>query len=237
MRACLFSIFLLGLLGITACGGGASENLSVPDGWVREGNRFWNATVDTTELFRNLETVEAMGVVEGNASDTDRRAYVERNLKRNLIVLYRHNPRVVDSLFDARVSDLVAQENLGGELASTVSRLERPATRALSQAIRQPSPTKDLVEETSYVFPDSLRERVGGARIRLQVALNAEGDPVAIELLEPVHPTLDLIAVRAASEQHWSPIYLNTGREWEAIPGWVRYNVLFGRPDDSAAPQ
>ncbi len=226
----LFFAFCLVLLA--ACSsGGAPELATLPDGWTAAGDRFWQTGVDTTGLFPNLDSLEAMGVI-GTAEDTDRRAYVERNLKRRMLVLYRHNPRVVDSLFAARFDAWVADADLSGSLQGAVDDLEGEARNALSRQFRGPSAKLRLGQDIPYAFPDSLQQRVGAARVRLQVALDAEGAPVAIEVLEPVHPTLEAIAVRAATQQRWSPIYLNRRNNWAQIPGWVRYNVLFGNPDD-----
>ncbi len=226
---------LFSLLLLAACGG-ASDPVTVPDGWVRDGAYFWKADVDTTGLFRDLETLDAMGLA-GEAGNDDRRAFVERNLKRNLLVLYRHQPEIVDSLFEEIAMPLIDGADLGGSLNEAVANLEKPAGQAIGQRFKQPIPMRDVKTETSYVFPDSLQKTIGAARVRLQVALDAQGDPLAIEVLEPVNPTLDLIAVRTATEQHWQRIYLYRDREWIGIPGWVRYNVVFGDPREIVAPE
>lgn len=226
---------LLALVFAACSGGGDAEIATLPADWTQDGNRFWKAGVDTTALFPDLETVESMGVVH-SSDDTDRRGYVQRNLQRRLVVLYRQNPRVVDSLFQARFPEWIGEENLGGELAKVVDRLERPATQSLSRSFRGPSARLTLGEDIPYAFPDSLKAAVGDARVRLQVALDADGQPLAIEVLGPVHPTLDLIAVRAATQQRWTPIYLDVRNNWVQIPGWVRYNVLFGQPGSGETP-
>lgn len=224
---------LVAVFVLAACGGGNADLAALPEDWTREGNRFWQQGTDTTGLFRDLETVDAMGFV-GEAEETDRAAYVARNLKRRLVVLYRNNPEAVDSLFEAKFAGLIEGEDLNGGLTPVVDRLERPATRALTGAFRGPSPRLTLGEDIPYGFPDSLQASLGGARVRLQIALDAEGEPVAIEVLDPVNPTLDQIAVRAATQQRWSPIYVLRGTEWASIPGWVRYNLVFGQPDSES---
>lgn len=227
----LLSLCLVLLAACTP--GGSPELATLPDSWTRDGDRFWQAGTDTTGLFPNLDSLEAMGVLS-STGESDRQAYVERNLKRRLLVLYRQNPRVVDSLFMAHFPGWIANEDFGGSLQDVLDRVERSAKQSMNRNFRGPSPRLTLGEEIPYAFPDSLKQRVGDARVRLQVSLNAEGAPVAIELLDPINPTLDLIAVRAATQQRWSPILLNVRNNWAQIPGWVRYNVLFGNPDSGA---
>ncbi len=230
----LLTFFLLAPL-FAACGpSGTPELATLPAEWSRSGNQYWKTGTDTTGLFPNLDSLEAMGLI-AQGDDTDRRAYVERNLKRRLVVLFRNNPRVVDSLFALRFPAWIEGHDLSGSLAGVVDALEGPATKSLGGLFRGPRALKRLGTDIPYAFPDSLKGRVGDARVRLQVALDAEGAPVAIEVLDPVNPTLDAIAVRAAAQQDWSPIYLNVKNRWEKIPGWVRYNVLFGNPGAEGA--
>jgi hypothetical protein len=61
----------------------------------------------------------------------------------------------------------------------------------------------------------------------MQVYLNREGAPQGIELISAVHPVLDDIAMKAATQMRWQPAYLLTASKSNPVPAWVRYNVNF----------
>lgn len=227
LRLAPFVLFLF----VAACGGSGSDApVALPDGWEGSGARFWRTGVDTAGVFPNLDSLEAMPVSGLQTEEVDRRGWVARNLKRELIVLYRTAPATVDSLFDAKVTPLIAQQNLNGPLRPVVDALLQPATQVLNRAIRQPRPTKTLGRDIEVPFPDSLRERIGGARVRTQVRLDAEGTPQAILILDAPNETLARITAGVVAQQAWSPVYVANryGTAWNPAPGYVRYNVLFG---------
>lgn len=217
---------LLALFVFSGCA--QDRGVTLNENWQQDGARFFVSGVDTSNLFRNLETLEDMGLALPARNDRDARNWIDRNLRRELVVLYRHAPEVVDSLYRARVTTLVEQAPTpAGGLSDVVSELKRPAERTLLQAFRQPSPMKKLGIDIQVPFPDSLKARLTEADIRTQVAIDAEGRPLAVRILEPVHPVLETIAVNAIAQQQWNPAYVLRGRAFEALPVFVRYNVLF----------
>lgn len=206
----------------------------LPEGWVQSGDLFYRTDVDTTGLFPDLESVESMGLVpaEDELDPRDRAGWVERNLKRRMVVLYRNNPQLVDSVFQARVPEMIASRNLDNELIPVVDELEDPVRRALLQGFYPPSPLRKLGTEIPVPFPDSIRSQIDGARVKTQVALGPDGYADAVKILEPVQPTLERIAVGVIAQQHWNAGYVtitNTNRR-ERARSWVRYNILFGQP-------
>lgn len=232
MRSALTLAALALLLAACQTGGGSD---ALPEGWIQDGDRFYLADVDTAGLFPDLETPEAMGVVpEGEMDERDRAGWVARNLKRRMLALYRNQPQIVDSVFEARVVPMIAQRDLSGSLGSVVDEMERPVRNALMQGFYPSTGTVYTFgdEVDPPVFPDSLAAQMDGARVRTQVALGADGFADAVKILEPTHPTLERLAVRVIAQQKWNAGYVtaeNTNRR-DRTPSWVRYNVLFGRP-------
>lgn len=208
---CLAACAILLLAG---CGGGAPD-LGPPEGWVAEGTeRWWREGVDTSAAFRDLESFETMGV--GMRPEGP----VHRNVQRQFLPLYRNNPEVVDSLFGAVVVPMVDRDAPQEERDAFV----RQVRRRLYERFQEP----ELLPEPSapIAFPDSLRARGVSGEVRLQVYLDAEGVPLAIEKLAGVDPTLDAIVMRAYTQRRWRPAYLlGVG-----IPAWVRSEVTFNPP-------
>jgi hypothetical protein len=228
------ALLLLALLPLAACQT-ADSGSALPDGWSQDGNRFWAAGVDTTGLFPDLETPESMGIIADTTFDErDRAGWVARNLKRRMLALYRNQPQLVDSVFEARIPTMIAERDLGGALGPVVDEMERPVRNALLEGFYPSTGTvlafgKDI---DPPVFPDSLAAQMEGARVKTQVALGADGFADAVLILEPTHPTLEQLAVDVIARQKWNAGYVtaeNTNRR-DRTPSWVRYNVLFGRP-------
>ena len=220
------------LLSASACTSGDGDAL--PEGWLQSGDLYYRADVDTTGLFPDLDSVESMGVVPADSltDQRDRAGWVERNLKRRMLVLYRNNPHLVDSVFNSRVPDMIASRNLSNELIPVVDEMEKPVRDALLQGFYPPSPLRKLGAEIPVPFPDSIRAQIDGARVKTQVAIGPDGFADAVQILEPVQPTLERIAVGVIAQQKWNAGYVtitNTNRR-ERAPSWVRYNILFGRP-------
>ncbi len=220
------------LLTVSACTSG--DGAALPEGWAQSGDLFYRTDVDTTGLFPDLDSVESMGVVpaEEDVDASSRSGWVERNLKRRMVMLYRNNPQIVDSVFNARVPDMIASRSLDDELIPVVDDLEDPVRRALLQGFYPPSPLRKLGTEIPVPFPDSIRAQIDGARVKTQVAIGPDGFADAVRILEPAQPTLERITVGVIAQQKWNAGYVtitNTNRR-ERAPSWVRYNVLFGQP-------
>jgi len=157
------------------------------------------------------------------------------------VALYRHAPETIDSLFnehatprlqDVQLSNDVVRE--GGRLDSEfLNKHKSAAYNAINSHYREPR-RLDTGESPSIIYPDSLRTRETSGEVQLQVHLSVEGDstaaPDAIEVLRSVHPTLDAIAMKAASQLRWQPAYLLQDGTWTPQPAWVRFDIEYPAP-------
>jgi hypothetical protein len=205
---------------LAACGGGGGD-LGPPSGWTSDGaHRWWRAGADTAGVFRNLATLEAMGV----------RLYEDVDLgpavQNRMVELYRSNPELVDSLF-AEVALPILRRGAAGAGDRTAQReaLVNEINREMARVYRQPLVNPASAPER--VYPDSLRSRGVGGRVELQVYVDAAGDPVAVEAVETVHPTLDALAMRAATGMDYTMPWVITGRQSRNVPGWLRVGVPY----------
>ncbi len=225
---------LVALIPLAAgCSGG--DLTDVPEGWATAEARWWREPADTAKAFRNLESLQAMGVAEGTqvfamqpAQLTG--AQLRRSVKESLIRLYRNAPQVIDSLFARYVASDLAAVTISGDVQQRLEELKAEYYGILRRHFREPRTRTTLGEDVAVVFPDSLRQQGVSGEVRMQVYLNEEGVPQAIELLEGLHPTLDAIALHATTQMRWEPAYVEVDGQWEAIPSWVRFNINFRQP-------
>lgn len=206
-----------------------------PKGWETAEDRWWQAEVDTAQAFRALETFQAMGIpfeevtFASNEPLSQQPIRMKRRLinevKKELLPLYRHRPDVVDSLFQSHVEPLIrnGQAPTQFTLKEQVKTKKDDAYRRLRRHFTEPRARLKLGEDVPVVYPDSLRRQGVSGTVRMQVYLNKKGEPLAIKMLEPVHPVLDRIARRAATQMRWHPAYLNE----EPVRSWVRYAIRF----------
>lgn len=233
------------LLFLMGCGLGEPHvPLDPPDGWARDGDRWWRTDRDSSGTFRNLETLRAMQVpgsplhyasnVGDNGQDltTDHLIWA---VKQSLIRLYRTEPEVVDSLFEAFVTPKIKAGKRSDDLGKEVGRFKKSGYRTISRIYREPRTIKHLVPSTQdpsknkvpLAYPDSLRQRRIGGQVRLQVYIDTDGQAQGIELLDGVHPVLDAIAMRATTQLQWQPAYLLRVGKADPIPSWTRLKVHF----------
>ena len=215
---CTSALFVLALLtgiGLAGCSGGAGGIPEPPEGWQHVDGRWWRAGVDTTQAFRDLSGAEAMGITSGAS------ASLTAAVQRELLPLYRNQPEVIDSLFERHVAEKLAE----GE--GDVEEWKRRAYSSLRKNFREPLIATHLGSDIPVPYPDSLRSRGVTGKVTMQVRLDAEGRPQAIELIEPVHPALDAIAMQATTQMKWRPAYVMRNGRWRAIPSWVRFSVNF----------
>lgn len=233
---------LLVVLAGCSSGGNPAE---APSGWQTSETRWWKAEVDTATAFRNLGTLQEMGFAQEELSVTQTGLTQEQfnnAIKRSLIKLYRNNPEVVDSLFEARAVDSLRQVDLNGDIVTEEGRLKmeteneykNKAYKAINKVFREPQPTKSDVQ---MAYPESLRTEEASGRVELQVHLatqeeNGEvtGVPNAIEVIEGTHPTLNAIAMKGATKRRWNPAYVQVDREWQPVDSWVRFSINFPAP-------
>lgn len=214
MRRLVLPLAALVPLVLAACGGGVP---GPPAGWTSDdAGRWWREGADTTGAFRSLETFEAMGVPLH-----DDGPYVAE-VQRELEALFRTEPRLVDSAFVSHVIPLLARtEPAGADERARLAGMERAAYREISryyrQAIEMPGPRE------APAYPDSLRERGVGGTVAVQVRVSAAGEPLTVETVERVHPTLDALVMRSATERRWNP----AGFRGEPVPSWARLQTTF----------
>ena len=197
--------FALCLITLAACGGGGSD-LGPPDGWTGvDASRWWRVGADTT------------------GEDVD----LAPSVQQRMVELYRTNPELVDSLF-AEVALPIIRRGADGAGDRTAQReqLVEDVNREMARHYRQPLVKPESAPE--LVYPDSLRQAGVGGRVELQVYVSAAGDPVAIETIMPVHPTLDALAMRAAAQMDYTMPWVITGSQSRNVPGWVRVTIPYG---------
>jgi TonB family protein len=167
-----------------------------------------------------------MGVTDDSTPVAGRGVVVE-GVKRGLLRLYRNQPEVIDSLFERVVVPRIERAELTADTRSDIDRITQDGYRALNNNFQEPRATRRLGEDVQVVYPDSLREQGIGGRVRMQVYLNDDGEPVAIQLLDGVHPVLDQIAMQATTEMRWRPAYVMHRGRWVELPSWARFNINF----------
>jgi TonB family protein len=150
-----------------------------------------------------------------------------RAVKVSLIALIRNEPQVVDSLFEKLVVPKLQDADLSRDPDALVERYKKEAYRTLARHFREPRATVMLGRDVPVIYPDSLRRAGVTGDVDLQVYINEEGEPAAIEKLSGVHPVLDEIAMRATTKVRWQPAYLLRVGKSYPIPSWIRYSVKF----------
>jgi predicted small lipoprotein YifL len=217
-----FPLLALALAFVLAACGDRGPVLDPPEGWQTDGDaRWWRADADPDRAFRDLSGFETMGLSEREDGLRPESPTV-RNVQRRFLPIYRNHPEAVDSVFGAAIVPLVNREASPADDEATRERLISQANRRLHQAF-YPAQGRPR-EAAAIVIPDSLRETVAG-RVLLQIYLDAEGLPAAIERLEGVHPTVDALVMRNFAERTWQPAHLN-GRP---VASWVRTDLNIGQ--------
>ncbi|MDX1741291.1 MAG: energy transducer TonB [Rhodothermales bacterium] len=228
---------LVSLLMVAGCSSSDSYRQGPPEGWVADGSRWFLLGLDTTGVYPDLTSLETMEVAgaeltySATAALSRRRDVATRQLsravKQSLIALIRNEPHVVDSLFEKLVVPKLENADLSREPDQLVERYKKEAYRTLARHFREPRATVRLGSDVPVVYPDSLRQAGITGDVDLQVYVNEQGEPAAIELLQGVHPVLDDIAMSATTEVRWQPAYLLRVGKSYPIPSWLRYSVKF----------
>ena len=217
------------------CGGAEQIETAPPEGWQADGAHWWTPGTDTAKAFRDLSSVEAMGVTQGSpvysASQSLTDEQVTMAAKQGLEKLYRKAPETVDSLFAEYVAPQVAELPRTGDMQAQVEAFSKKSHDLLTENyFRPPAKQLRLGEDIPVGYPDSLFEQGTGGRVHMQVYVNAEGQPQAIELLDGTHPVLNDTARRAVAQMRWQPARVRQGTYgWRPIPSWTWVNVSFGQ--------
>ncbi len=235
-------ILLVGFFLVAGCGGG-SDPTAPPDGWQTTETRWWQEGVDTSQVFPNLDSLTTMGVVDqkmsvvGGGEVTQEQFLVA--IKQSLLPLYRNNPTVVDSLFEEYAAPKLKDVDLSGNIIGKKGQLkskilnknQKRAYEAITEYFREPQREQS---PDDIRWPDSLRSKEHAGIVELQVHLSPEGEgdnavarANAVEVLSGTHPTLNKIALKAATNATWEPAYVLRDGNWTPIESWVRFNVPF----------
>ena len=230
---------LTGLFLILAgCGGGGGDPAAPPSGWNATETRMWAPDVDTSEVFRNMSSLEAMGIIGEDVafgSGSVSQEQFQNAVKRSLLELYRSNPAVVDSLFEEHAVPVLQDADLGSDIVEEdkikqkiLDKFGQKALKAVDEHYEQP-----IIQEgiTGLPYPDSLRTEENSGRVEVQVHVTADGTVDAVEVVEGTHPTLNAIIMRAAAtETTWNPAYVTEDGEQTSYSGWGRLSTNFPAP-------
>jgi len=227
---------------VMGCGGGSSPT-SPPDGWQTSDMRWWEEGVDTSAVFVNLDSLSGMGVddadMELSTSGNISQEQFKAAIKRSLLPLYRNNPMVVDSLFEEYAAPKLEEVDLSGDIledngelkSKILNKNQKVAYEAINEYFREPQRNQS---PDNIVWPDSLRSEEHSGVVQLQVHLTVEGDGEnatsradAVEVLSGTHPTLNQIALKAATQATWQPAYILEDGNWTPIDSWVRFDIPF----------
>lgn len=227
------------VLLLAACGAGPVDQPDPPDGWASAEGRWWQSGLDTAGVFRDLSSLDSMGVLDditfsttpGEISDEQ----FTRAVKRSLLPFYRTDPQVVDSVFDRHVASATTEAERTGDVQADVEAFKSEAYGLMRDHMREPSKTTSMGGEDGIqvAYPDSLRQQQVSGEVRMQVRMDEQGQPVAIELLEGPHPTLSGIAMHATTRMRWEPAAtMDLDGNWQPMPSWTRFNVNFRPPPE-----
>ncbi|MFB6272811.1 MAG: energy transducer TonB [Salinibacter sp.] len=237
-----FATFLVGFFLLAGCGGGSNPT-APPDGWKTGDMRWWKSGVDTSQVFPDLDSLTTMGVLDKRMSMMERGQVTQKRfnaaIKRSLIKLYRNNPTIVDSLFEKYAVPKLKKVDLSGDIVGKKGQLkskilnknQKKAYEAINKYFREPQRQKS---PDKIIWPDSLRSKEHAGIVKLQVHLTVEGKgdnavarADAIEVLSGTHPTLNRIAMKAATKARWDPAYLLKDDNWTPVESWVRFDIPF----------
>ena len=217
----LLSVLLLSAAFLTACAD-SGPSAEPPEGWVAASPTRWYVPgTDTSAAFRDMSTLETMGVVR-EGSDLVRFA------QETLTDIYRTNPEIVDSVFAAEFlpqveADLPNDENYTQAATGLVNGIKTAFYQRYNHALYQ-------APEEPLAIPDSLLGASGV--ITTQVYVDRDNQPVAALLVEGTGTALDQMMMRRAISGTFTDAWVRpTGGKSAGvkIPTWVRISSNYGR--------
>lgn len=208
------------LVSLAACGGSGPSG-EPPEGWVAASDTRWYVPgTDTTAAFRDLSTLEAMGVAREEPEFV-------RWVQEKMTDIYRSGPETVDSVFAAdyleRVEAGVPEgDDYGAEAEALVDDIKRDIFQRYNGSRYQP-PAEGLA------IPSELSDVSG--QVVAQVYVNRDNEPVAIRLVEGTGTALDQLFMRHVLGGTYTDAWVRptAGRSAGVeIPSWVRVESAFG---------
>lgn len=191
-----------------------------PEGWVAsDPGRWYVPGTDTSAAFRDLSTLEAMGVAR------DETEFV-RWVQEKMTDIYRTDPETVDSVFAAEFLDEIragipAGDDYGPQADALVNRIKTDFFQRYN-ASRYDAPDEPLV------IPDSLTDVSG--RIAVQVYVDVDNQPTAIRLVEGTGTVLDQVFMRRVLSSTFTDAWVRPSAGRVAgveIPSWVHVSNDF----------
>ena len=227
------------LLFLAGCGGGGGGNSAAPpSGWQLSESRMWKEGVDTSEVFRNMESLSSMGVLEEDfalSSSGLTQEQFKKGIKQSLEKLYRSNPIVIDSLFEEHAASLLEDADLSNAVEGSqlkpklLTEYKKQAFEAIKAHYRQPQLQGNASIKS---IPDSLRTEENSGRFELQVHVDASGNVDAVSVIGGGgHPTFNALLMKAATRTSWQEGCLQENDKCtKAIPGWGRIPLSIPAP-------
>ncbi|WP_412070353.1 hypothetical protein [Rubrivirga sp. IMCC43871] len=212
---------LLAALVLVALAAGCAESgppSTPPEGWVAASDTRWYAPgTDTTRAFRDLSTIEAMGVA--------RDGEFVRWVQERMTDLYRSEPEVVDSVFAAEFMD-----DIEGGVSSSADQQASEAlvNRIKTEFFQRYNGSRYQPPAEPLALPAELANVSG--RVAAQVYVNKANEPVAIWLVEGTGTALDQLFMRRVLDGSYSDAWVRerAGRvEGTEIEGWVHVETDF----------
>ena len=192
--------------------------LGPPDGWQADGDRWWAPGADTSAAFRDLSSLEAMGI---ERPSNEFAGWVQEQL----LPIYRSNPEVADSVYTAgfvpELEPPASAADYQTAAASVANGVKRDFYQRFNGSRKVPGP--------GLVVPDSLAGVSG--EVVLQVYVAPDKQPLAVELIEGTGTALDQMAMREAATSEYTDGWVRPTRGQSAgvnIPTWVRVTQRFG---------
>lgn len=228
----LSTVVALLVSALVLAGCGESDPSAPPSDWETNDDRWWTADADTAEAFRDLSDLQAMGVfdeeeAEDLAIEDDQVSGEQfiRGVKQGLNDFYQSNPQVIDELFEEYARPELGEEARSGDVEDLVQEAVQDVRNLLDTYYQRPQ----LEGSPSVTYPRALHEEGVSGTVVLQVRVNSSGEPVAVRVLESVHPELDAIAMRAVATMEATParVRYSEDDEWEDIEGWIHFDLPF----------
>ena len=204
-------LLIAGAALLAACSEPAGPSAEPPEGWVADSpTRWYAAGADTSAAFRDLSTIEAMGVARDDSEFV-------RWVQENMTDFYRTHPEVVDSIFGADYLDQVQAGATASDddAAALVDRIK-------TEYYQRYNPTQ-YRPQADFAIPAELTEADG--IITTQVYLGPDKQPLAVMLLEGTGTALDQMMMRRALDGTYTDAWVRkTAGQSQGtnVYNWVR---------------